>query len=82
MLGRIWRGLVRLGLVKRMGRGGVRVAMWISPVSLWVVDSYSGDEGRRWNRLGLVWSLHQDENMQSRWPKVNVGFRVFSFPLV
>jgi len=53
MLGRIWRGRVRLSPVEKMERAGVGAAMWISLVSLRVVDSCSGDEGRSWKRLGL-----------------------------
>jgi len=29
-----------------------------------------------------VWSLYQGKNMHMRWPKVNVGFKVFNFTIV
>jgi len=60
MLGRMWRGRVRLGPVEKMGRAGMGAAMW-----------HRGNTEQ-------VYSLHQDEHMQSRQPTVNVCSRVGS----
>jgi len=64
MLGRIWRGRVRLGPVEKMG-GGLEKTR--------VTSTKEKSE--------QVWNKHQDQEMQMRWPKLDVGSRVFSFLL-
>ena len=59
--------------------GGV-VCVW-APLSRWGEELEKAGVTSTKENAEQFWSLHQDNNMQSRWPKVNVGSRVFSFLL-
>jgi len=70
------------GDIHAMSRTGVRTTHYYFPLlgfnSLLSTSCVHVSLGRNWT----PWSLHQGKNIQSRWPKVNVGSRVFSFSIV